>query len=101
MWKPLAKDVNSFIHEHLDKTSLEYQTWKADHTKCKANFQGSAPAMEPEGADRIFRRSVERHNLRYTEFYGDGDSKSYKELLHTHQMNSSLHMQASWSASMI
>ncbi|XP_020605329.1 uncharacterized protein LOC110044146 [Orbicella faveolata] len=25
-------------HEHLDKTSLEYQTWKADHTKCKANF---------------------------------------------------------------
>ena len=41
-------------HEHLDKTSLEYQTWKADHTKCKANFQGSAPAMEPEGADRIF-----------------------------------------------
>jgi len=51
-------------HEHLDKTSLEYQTWKADHTKCKAHFQGSAPAMEPEGADHIFRRSVERHNLR-------------------------------------
>ena len=30
-----------------------------------------------EGADRIFRRSVEKHNLRYTEFYGDGDSKSF------------------------
>ena len=33
--------------------------------------------MEPEGADRIFRRSVEKHNLRYAEFYGDGDSKSF------------------------
>ena len=33
--------------------------------------------MEPEGADRIFQRSVEKHNLRYTEFYGDGDSKSF------------------------
>ena len=42
-----------------------------------ANFRGSAPAMEPEGADRIFRRSVEKHNLRYTEFYGDGYSKSF------------------------
>ena len=67
-------------HEHLDKTSLEYQTWKADHTTCKANFHGSAPAMEPEGAERIFQRSVELHNLRYTEFYGDGDSKSYNRV---------------------
>ena len=33
--------------------------------------------MGPEGADRIFQRSVEKHNLRYTEFYGDGDSKSF------------------------
>ena len=64
-------------HEHLYKASLEYQTWRAEHTKCKANFRGSAPAMEPEGADRIFRRSVQKHNLRYTEFYGDGDSKSF------------------------
>ena len=63
----------------MDKVSLaeEYRTWRAEHTKCKANFRGSAPAMEPEGADRIFRRSVEKHNLRYTEFYGDGDSKSF------------------------
>ena len=67
-------------HEHLDKTSLENQTWRAEHTKCKANFRGSAPAMEPEGAERIFQRSVELHNLRYTEFYGDGDSKSFSRV---------------------
>lgn len=56
-------------HEHLDKTLLEYQTWKADHTKCKGYFQGSAPAMEPEGAHCVFQRSVDLHNLRYTDFY--------------------------------
>ena len=27
-------------HKHLDKASLEYQTWRAEHTKCKANFRG-------------------------------------------------------------
>jgi len=36
------------------------------HTQCKENFQGSAPAMEPEGADRIFRRSVALQNLTYS-----------------------------------
>ena len=33
--------------------------------------------MEPEGARRIWSRSIEKHNLRYTDFYGDGDSKGY------------------------
>ena len=51
---------------------------KADHkSKCKANYQGSAPSMEPEGALRMFNQSVECNKLRYTEFFGDGDSKSY------------------------
>ena len=33
--------------------------------------------MEPVGAKRIFARSVEKHNLRYTNSLGDGDSKRY------------------------
>lgn len=36
--------------------------------------------MEPEGTERIFRRSVATHKLRYTELYGDGDSKSHKQV---------------------
>ena len=35
---------------------------------------------EPEGAKRIFPRSIETHNARYTGFYGDGDSKAYTEV---------------------
>ena len=73
------------LHEHLDKNSLEYLRWRADHVTCKANFKGSAPAMEPEGVDRIFRRSVELHNLQYTEYYGDGDSKSFSKVKDVYQ----------------
>jgi len=47
------------VHDKLDIASVEYKQWKAEHSNCKADFKGSAPAMEPEGADRIFKRSVE------------------------------------------
>ena len=73
------------LHEHLDKNNEEYQRWRADHNVCKANFKGSAPAMEPEGVDRIFRRSVELHNMQYTEYYGDGDSNSFSRVQDVHQ----------------
>ena len=33
--------------------------------------------MEPEGALRVFSRSIEKHQLLYTEYFGDGDSKSF------------------------
>ena len=49
---------------------------KGDHTlKCQTNYEGSALAMELGGATRIFKRAKDK--LRYTEFYGDGDSKSF------------------------
>ena len=61
-----------------DEDTPENIAWRADHqSKCKANFRGSAPAMEPEGALRIFKRSVTNNKLRYTEYFGDGDSKSH------------------------
>ena len=73
------------LHENLDKNGEEYQRWKADHIACKAIFKGSAPAMEPEGVDRTFKRSVELHNLRYTEYYRDGDSKSFNKVKDVYQ----------------
>ena len=63
-------------HSHLDKESEEYRLWKADHTNWKANFKGSAPAMEPEGAERMFKWSVETHKLRYSELYQDDTQNS-------------------------
>ena len=53
-----------------------YERWKASH-KCDLNYRGSAPNMEKVGAVTIFERSVEKHGLYYTKFYGDDDSKSF------------------------
>ena len=44
----------------------------------------SAGNMEPAGAQRMWNRSVEKNKLRYTEFYGDGDSKSFNTVKNTH-----------------
>lgn len=56
---------------------IVYESWKASH-KCSCNYQGSAPNMEPTGTLKIFERSIEKNKLRYTDFYGDGDSKSHQ-----------------------
>ena len=68
------------VHEKLSKGSCNYLLWKERHTNCGANFKGSAPAMEPEGAARIFERSLQEHGLYYTKYYGDGDSKSFQRV---------------------
>ena len=72
-------------HDHLNKDSEEYRSWRADHNNCKSNYKGSSPSMESEGTERIFRRSEETHKLRYNELYGDGDSKSFKQVKDTYQ----------------
>ncbi len=40
--------------------------------------------MEPAGAGRIYKRSVESLNLQYTGFIGDGDTKSYSSVVDKH-----------------
>ena len=58
-------------------TADKFDAWFPSHeAECERNHTGSAGAMEPVGTEIIFRRSVE-HNLCYTGFLGDGDSKSY------------------------
>lgn len=64
-------------HSIEDKNSLPYQAWLAEHT-CSSNYKGSSPNMEPIGAGRIFLRSVQNRGLLYTQYLGDGDSKSHK-----------------------
>ena len=45
--------------------------------KCSLNYHGSAPNVEKGGAVNIFQRSIEKHCLYFTAFYGDGDSKGF------------------------
>ena len=76
------------LYGHLDKCRIPEQKWRADHIECKANLKGSAPAMEPEGVDLILRQSVELYNLRYTDCYGYGDSKSFSKVNDAYQASS-------------
>ena len=51
---------------------------------CSYKYEGTAGGMKTEGAKRVFERSVEKHNLRYVKFLGDGDSKSYQTVKNTY-----------------
>ncbi|KAH7940652.1 hypothetical protein HPB49_002751 [Dermacentor silvarum] len=52
-----------------------YGAWKDGH-KCQKNTNKKAEEREVEAALILFRRSLERHNLRYTMVLCDGDSRS-------------------------
>ena len=57
---------------------IGFQSWYQEHEpECNLNHDGTAPAMECAGALRIFERSIEDRGVRYTKYYGDGDSKGY------------------------
>ena len=58
------------------KNPTAYAEWKNAHIY-RYNYKGSAEGMEAEGAKRAFARSIKKHKLRYVEFLGDGDTKSY------------------------
>ena len=63
---------------NMDPTSAEFLEWWKEHQSvCTVNYSGSSGAMEVEGALRIWRRSLEKHKLRYTTMIADGDSSTY------------------------
>ena len=82
--EPMTRTCKScLLHEKL-KTSdpKRFKEWKLTHA-CKINHIGSAGNMEPEGAKRIWERSIRKNKLRYTELYWDGDNKIFLELKET------------------
>ena len=56
--------------------------------QCMLNHAGSAPMMEQAGVVRIFGRSEAKYNVRYTEYLGDGDTKSFGAVKDTYGPNS-------------
>ena len=64
-----------FCHE-CKKNPNATESWKTQHkNKCMINHEGSSGAMEKEGAITMFTRSIDKHNMRYTVYVGDGDLK--------------------------
>ena len=64
-----------------------FEEWKKIHQEsCKVNYSGTSPAMEVEGAKRMFERSIVKRNQRYTSYYGYGDSKAYEAVKSTYDV---------------
>ena len=65
--------INFYVYMH---------TRQVYNSHCsKSNHTGSAAAMEPVGAVRIFQSSEMKRGLRYTKYLGDRDSSSFKKVM--------------------
>ena len=63
------------------KGTPNYDEWYDTHKQnCKHNNEQSSGAMESVGAVDIFSRSIDKNELIYTEYLGDGDS-SFKDVV--------------------
>lgn len=61
------------------KKGTQYEDWMKKHAPlCTANHQGSAASMECCGLQDIFNRSERKYDVKYVEYIGDGDTKSFK-----------------------
>ena len=59
----------------------EFAAFCAEHeATCSANFSGTSEGMEGSAAIEIWKRSVDRNQLVYSTYVGDGDSSSFKNL---------------------
>lgn len=56
-----------------------YEEWKASHV-CQKNTDKKSGEMEVEAGLILFRRSWEKHHLRYTTVLSDGDSRTFLAL---------------------
>jgi len=64
------------------KGSIEYDAWKESHDDvCSANHQGSAGKMEVDAISEMFLRSNELLGVKYENYIGDGDTKTFKMIL--------------------
>ena len=83
----MSRYCNACINysKYKDSNPEQYKQLTESHEpECMVNHRGSAPAMEVEGTVAIYNRSISKNGLRYVDFYGDGDTKSFKNIENTY-----------------
>ncbi|KAK4316358.1 hypothetical protein Pmani_012487 [Petrolisthes manimaculis] len=73
--------LSKYYHTCENHKDNEGDWYAAHEPQCQNNFEGSSPAMETEGWLRLWKRSVEKCNFRYTTVISDGDSKAYSAIV--------------------
>lgn len=62
--------------------TAEYTEWyETHHEECLANHSGSAGKMEVDSIKEMFSQSEEKYGVRYVNYIGDGDSKTFQGIL--------------------
>lgn len=60
----------------------EYAEWIKNHaSECNVNHEGSAGKMEVDAVIEMFQRSQTLHDVKYANYIGDGDSKTFKGIV--------------------
>ena len=69
----------------LKKRTLDedqFEEWYETHKEsCTSNHDGSAGKMEVDSIVEMFSRSEENYGVKYTNYIGDGDSKTFNGIL--------------------
>ena len=78
----ICEKCNRWNEKRIQENPDIYKLWFESHKQnCQKNFSGSSQSMEPEAAKIIWSRSISKHQLCYSTFIGDGDSKSYQQVV--------------------
>lgn len=74
-----SKYCKACEHWSKKKDTDEYAEWAESHVgECAVNHDGSAGKMEVDAVVEMFRRSETLHQVKYSHYIGDGDSKTFK-----------------------
>ena len=69
-------------NERKEKEPDEYNEYWIQHKdSCTLNYKDTSQSMESSAAVEIWHRSIEKNQLVYDTYIGDGDSSSFKNLL--------------------
>lgn len=61
------------------KGTAEYEEWAESHNdNCQMNHAGSSGKMEVDSIVEMFSRSEQLHGIKYSNYIGDGDCKTFK-----------------------
>ena len=70
--------------------SAEYEEWYTEHeANCGSNHEGSAGKMEVDAVTEMFSRSLGKYGVSYTNYIGDGDSKTFGSIVSSNPYGSS------------
>ncbi|XP_031777007.1 uncharacterized protein LOC116415810 [Nasonia vitripennis] len=73
---------NLYEKIHGSEGTPEWQEWFSAHLpSCTKNHIGSSGSMESSAIVDIFRRSVEKYDVKYVSYLGDGDFSTFSKIL--------------------